>query len=124
MEYYLVVKQIHILTAVLSLLGFCVRAWWSTKNSSLLNHRAVKIFPHINDTLLLAAAIYLSVTSQIYPFIYGWLGAKVILLVIYIVSGAIAIKYGKTKQVKRAALLIALTSIISIFALAIYRPVF
>jgi len=123
-EYYLVVKQIHILTAVLSLLGFCLRAWWSTKNSPLLNHRVVKILPHINDTILLSAAIYLSVTSHLYPFVYGWIGAKVILLFVYIISGAIAIKYGKTKRMKQGALLVALISIISIFAFAIYRPVF
>lgn len=124
MEYYLVVKQIHIITAVLSLLGFCLRAWWATKHNPLLNHRAVKTFPHINDTILLAAAIYLSFTSQIYPFVYGWLGAKVVLLIVYIISGAIAIKYGKTKLIKRGALAVALLSIVSIFAMAIYRPIF
>ncbi len=122
MEHYILIKQIHITTAILSLLGFCLRAWWMITNNKLLQNKLVKVLPHINDTLLLSAAIYLSVVSEIYPFIVGWLGAKVVLLVVYIVAGTIALKRGETPKVRVWAFIIAVLSIVSIFWLAVFKP--
>ena len=36
------------------------------------------MLPHVNDTLLLLAAIGLSVVQQQYPFVHGWVTAKVL----------------------------------------------
>lgn len=122
MEYYPLVKHIHITTAVLSLVGFVIRWWWMNQSNPLFNHRAVKIFPHINDTLLLVAAIFLSMSSGLYPFAQSWLGVKVILLVAYIIAGAIALKEGRSQSTKNKAFVIALLCIGTIFVHAIYRP--
>jgi len=122
MENYLIIKQIHIITAVISICGFCLRAWWAFKHNPLALHKLSKIIPHINDTILLAAAIYLSVQSGLYPFYQGWLGAKVVLLLGYIVAGMFALKRGKTKRIKTISFSIALLCVISIFGLAVYRP--
>ena len=122
MEYYQLVKHIHITTAVLSLLGFALRGWWMINENQLLNRKLVKILPHINDTLLLTTAIFLSLMSGLYPFAQGWLGAKVILLVGYIVAGIFALKRGKTRQSRLIAFVIALLCILSIFGLAVYKP--
>jgi len=92
------------------------------KENPLLQHKLVKILPHVNDTLLLTAAIFLSLMSGFYPFVEGWLGAKVLLLVGYIVAGIFALKRGKTKQSRLIAFLIALLCISLIFAMAVYRP--
>lgn len=110
------------LTAVLSLLGFMLRGWWMLKENPLLQHKLVKILPHINDTLLLGAAIYLSVVSGMYPFVVGWLGIKVVLLIGYIVAGIFALKRGKTKQARIIAFVIALGCILLIFATAALKP--
>ena len=122
MEYYQLIKHIHITTAVLSLFGFVLRGWWKINENQLLERKLVKILPHINDTLLLTAAISLSMMSGLYPFAQGWLGAKVILLVGYIVAGIIALKRGKTKQSRLVAFVIALLCISLIFGLAVYKP--
>lgn len=122
MEHYLIVKNIHIATAILSLVGFCIRGWWMFNENELLQNKFVKIFPHVNDTLLLSCAIYLSVTSGLYPFSAGWLGAKVLFLVGYIYAGTIALKLGKTMRTRMFAFLIALFFIGAIFILAIYKP--
>lgn len=90
--------------------------------NQLLDRKLVKILPHINDTLLLTAAIFLSLMSGFYPFAQGWLGAKVVLLVGYIVAGIFALKRGKTKQSRLIAFVIALLCILTIFGLAIYKP--
>ena len=93
------------------------------KENPLLQYKPVKILPHINDTLLLGSAIYLSLMSGLYPFVEGWLGAKVILLVGYIVAGIFALKRGKTKQARLVAFVIALLCISLIFILALLKPV-
>ena len=94
------------------------------KENSLLQHKLVKVLPHVNDTLLLTAATFLSLMSGLYPFVEGWLGAKIILLIGYIVAGTFALKRGKTKQSRLIALVIALLCIAMIFGLALYRPIF
>jgi len=94
------------------------------RDSALLNAKVVRIFPHINDTLLLGAAIYLSVTSQLYPFVEGWLGVKVVLLLGYIIAGIFALKRGKTKQSRLVAFVIALACVSLIFVMAILKPAF
>ena len=124
METYLIVKKIHLLTAVLSVLGFGIRGWWSYRDNPILQRKLVKILPHINDTLLLAAAIYLSIMSGLYPFQQSWLGVKVVLLISYIVAGTIALKRGKTQQSRLIAFWVAIASIGLIFFHAIYRPIY
>jgi uncharacterized membrane protein SirB2 len=94
------------------------------RQSSLLKHTAVKVLPHINDTLLLGAAIYLSVMSHLYPFQQSWLGVKVVLLVGYIVAGTIALKKGKTEKTRLTAFAFALFCVGLIFVHAIYRPIY
>ena len=88
----------------------------------LLQHKLVKILPHVNDTLLLTAAIFLSVMSGFYPFVEAWLGAKVLLLIGYIIAGIFALKRGKSKRSRLIAFVIALLCILSIFGLAIFKP--
>ncbi len=122
MEYYLIIKNVHITTAILSLLGFCIRGYWMFTNNNLLQHKTVKIFPHINDTVLLSAAIYCSIMSGMYPFVMGWLGAKVVLLIGYILAGAIALKRGKTKAIKTKFFVLALCFISAIFIIALFKP--
>ncbi|MBV1908775.1 MAG: SirB2 family protein [Kangiellaceae bacterium] len=124
MEYYPIIIDVHITTAVLSLFGFIIRGWWMASGNVLLEHKLVKIFPHVNDTVLLVSAIYLSITSQLYPFVVSWLGVKVVLLVGYIVAGIFALKKGRTKKTRISAFVIALVCIGAIFFHAITRPIY
>src|SRR3546814_5158616 len=57
---YLAIKHLHMTAAVLSILFFVIRAYWSVTGSSLLQHRLVKTLPHVIDTVLLAAGIALA----------------------------------------------------------------
>jgi len=112
MSIYLVLKLIHVVTAVLSILGFIVRGIWMMQSSSMLDKKPVKIIPHINDTLLLASAIALVIITAQYPGPAVWINAKIIGLVLYIVLGVIALKRGKTKTVR----IIAWLAAIAVFA--------
>lgn len=96
-------KYLHITCAVISIGGFVIRGLWMLHDSPWLQKRWVKVAPHVNDTLLLAAGIALAVRIQQYPFVHGWLTAKILALIAYIVIGAVGLKYGKTRNIRMAA---------------------
>mgnify|MGYP002713277120 CR=1 FL=1 len=99
---YLVIKYIHMTAVTLSITGFVVRGLWMLLNSPMMQRRWVRVAPHFIDTVLLLSAITLAVRIQQYPFVHGWLTAKFVALLVYILLGMVALTYGKTK-IQRAA---------------------
>ncbi|MFG1487823.1 SirB2 family protein [Oceanospirillum sp. HFRX-1_2] len=116
---YAAFKHIHLLTVALSLGLFTLRGIWMLLDSDKLQKRWVKIVPHIIDTLLLASAIGLMFQINQYPFSEGWLTAKLLGLIAYIVLGTIALKRGKTKGTRVIALVAAFGVIAYIVGVAI-----
>lgn len=116
---YAAFKHIHLLTVALSLGLFTLRGIWMLLDSDKLQKRWVKIAPHIIDTLLLVSAVGLMFQIQQYPFSDGWLTAKLLGLIAYIVLGAIALKRGKTKGTRVIALVAAFGVIAYIVGVAI-----
>jgi len=96
-------KAIHIATAAISYALFFARGIWMLSGSPLLERRWVRVVPHINDTVLLAAAIWMMVILQQYPGTHGWLTAKVAGLIAYVGIGMIALHRGRTRGVRLAA---------------------
>ncbi|WP_250657462.1 SirB2 family protein [Alkalimarinus coralli] len=105
---YMILKHIHLTCIGLTFILFSVRGFWMLTNSDKLQMKWVKIAPHIIDTCLLLSAISLAVMLQISPFVHGWLMAKIIGLIVYIVLGTVALKRGKTKAVRTTAFVLAL----------------
>jgi len=95
-DYFLPLRAVHMTCAGLSVAGFVLRWVWMLTDSRLLAARATKIAPHIVDTLLLASAIAL-VGIIGFGANAGWLSAKIVGLVVYIVLGTLALKRGRTK---------------------------
>ena len=116
---YIAVKNAHIAFAALSGTGFLLRGWWMWRDSPLLGRRLTRTLPHINDSLLLAAAVWLVVQSAQYPLAQTWLTAKLAALLVYIVLGSIALKRGRTRQVRAAAFGGALAAFAYIVAVAL-----
>ncbi len=114
-------KTVHVACAVLSVSGYFLRGLLMLHNSALLNNRWVKVTPHVIDTLLLVSAIVLAVRLQQYPFVHGWLTAKVLALTAYIVLGAIGLRYGRTRRIRIVAWLAALLTFGYIVAVALTR---
>lgn len=104
----LAVKHLHVSCAILSIAGFCLRYMLRLKKSALLERRWMKVVPHVNDTLLLAAAIWLSVMTAQYPFYAGWLTAKIFGLIAYIILGSLALRPGSSPGLRVASGLAAL----------------
>ena len=105
---YLAFKHIHMVCALVSIIGFITRSIWAFQGSSLLQRKAVKIAPHIIDTLLLASAIALVIMTQQYPFVSAWVTAKLLALVAYIVLGIFTLKKARNNQQRTVFFLLAL----------------
>ena len=100
---YFAIRHLHIASAALSGSLFLVRGIWMLRDSAMLKRRWVRIAPHIIDSVLLGSALIMVFLSGQYPFVQGWLTAKVLALLAYIALGTIALKRGKNKTVRVCA---------------------
>lgn len=114
-------KTLHITCAVLSVSGYFARGLLMLRDSPWLTAHFVRVAPHVIDTLLLISAVALAVRLRQYPFLQDWLTAKVLALLLYIVLGAIGLKYGRTRKIRIAAWLAALLTFAYIVAVALTR---
>ena len=105
---YATLKTVHVAAVVISLLLFTGRGYWMMTGSALLKSRFSRVVPHVVDTILLASAIALMFAVHQYPFVHGWLTAKVLGLILYIALGTVALKRGRTRTIRVAAFLAAL----------------
>ena len=94
---YNLVKYVHVIRVVLSVSGFFLRGLLMMRDSPLLQARWIKVLPHINDTVLLVAALALAAMSGQYPFVAGWVTAKVFGVIGYIILGTLAFRRDSTR---------------------------
>lgn len=118
---YLALKYLHVTCVVLSGLGFCLRGWWMLRESPLRQRRLTRILPHIIDTLLLGSALTMAWMSGQYPFVNGWLTAKLIGLLAYILLGMMALKRGRTLSIRVRYFGLALLAYTYIVTVALTR---
>lgn len=122
MNSYLILKSIHMLAAYLTVVLFSLRLLLDVVGKPNWRRTPLRWIPHANDTVLLAAAISLLFVTPWMPFVHGWLTAKIILLVGYIVAGVFAMKETRSVPVRVIASVLALVQITAIFHLAINKP--
>lgn len=118
---YIALKSIHVASVILSLGGFLVRGLLMLMESPLLAARWLRIAPHVVDTVLLASALWLAATIRQYPFVHGWLTAKVLGLLVYIGFGTIALRRGRTRHIRATAFCVALAAAAYVVAVALTR---
>lgn len=118
---YIALKHIHVSAAILSLSFFALRALFMLYWPRLLQQRWVRRIADSIDTVLLLSALGLALTLHQYPFVHPWLTAKIIALLLYIGFGSVALKRGRTRRTRIAALIAALISAGYIVAVALTR---
>ena len=119
--YYLAIKHLHVACALLSGSGLFLRGMLAMGDSPLLQRRWVRTLPHINDTVLLAAAVALTLLIGQYPFVDGWLTAKLFGVIAYVILGALALKHGRPRPLRAAALFAALAVFAYIVSVALTK---
>ena len=117
------IKVIHMSTAFISISLFLLRGFWVFKSSPMITKRWVKVLPHVNDTILLVTAIFLTLSIQQYPFLDSWLTAKFTALIIYIVFGMFALKRAKEIKIKMVFFVLALLMFGYIVGVALTRNI-
>lgn len=118
---YLLLKHLHITCVVLSGLGFCLRGWWMWRESPLQQHRLTRVLPHLVDTTLLTSALIMAWMSGQYPFANDWLTAKFFGLLAYILLGMMALKRGRTRQIRGRFFWLAVFAYLYIVSVALTR---
>ncbi|HOG03339.1 MAG TPA: SirB2 family protein [Accumulibacter sp.] len=118
---YLYLKYLHMGCVALSGAGFLLRGVWMLTDSPCLQQRAVRVLPHLIDTILLGSAIAMAVISAQYPFAVNWLTAKLVGLLIYIGCGTMALKRARSKAQRAVFLVAALGAFAYIVSAALAR---
>ncbi len=118
---YLAIKHAHVGFVYLSITLFALRGVMQFSGIDWRRWRVLKILPHVNDTLLLGAAIWLALASHQYPFVAGWLTAKVFGLLLYIGFGMLALRRTAPLHVRLPAFIAALASVGYVVGVAISR---
>jgi uncharacterized membrane protein SirB2 len=121
-DFYHFIKQMHMLFAVISLLGFLARSGMKFSNSALLNNKIVKVLPHVNDTLLLLCGVSLAVIAGLNPVVQFWLGAKLFLLLVYIACGMFVLKWSTNNLQRIFGIFVALSCFAGMGMLAVAKP--
>ena len=111
-------KLLHVSCALLSVSGFTLRGYWMMTDNPLRQRRLARVLPHIIDTLLLASAVGMLVIWQTGPQQLPWLIAKIAGLLLYIVLGMVALRFGRTRRVRVASFALALLTAGYIIAVA------
>ena len=54
---YLFLKSFHIISAMATIFGFLLRGFWMLRESEMLQHRFVRVAPHVVDTVFLFSGV-------------------------------------------------------------------
>lgn len=118
---YLALKHFHITCVVLSGAGFALRGAWALAGSPLARARLTRVLPHVVDSCLLLSAIGLAWMAGQYPFVHGWLTAKIVGLLAYIGLGMVALKPGRAMALRAGAFVAALATFSWIVSVALSK---
>jgi uncharacterized membrane protein SirB2 len=116
MSYYELLQYIHVTAVVLSIGGFITRVSLQLSGSSQQKRFWFKKLPHVVDTILLASALNMVYILDLNPFTTSWIAEKLVGLVIYILLGMIALKWGRTRRIKAITAVLA----IAVFVYIVY----
>lgn len=123
MEWYVPVKQVHMVTAYLSFTLFLLRFAIDISGKTGWRKSRWRLFPHLNDTLLLITALLLVMITGWRPGEHFWLTVKLGLVVGYIVMGWFAMRSTLRVPLRWVAFLLAATLVMLIFYFATYKPI-
>ena len=117
----MLIKSVHMITAIATISGFILRGYWMMQQSDKLQLKVVRIAPHIIDTLFLLSGFALLWVLQLNAFSQPWLLAKFAGLIGYIILGVFALKRGSTMQIRVLSFIAALALFAYMVGVALAR---
>ena len=120
---YSTLKLIHVGAAIVTISGFALRGYWMLTSSTNLHRQLVRIAPHVIDTVFLLSGIGLILSLRLQVLEHPWLLAKFFLLVVYVLLGTVALKRGKTANIRMGAFVLALATFAYIVGVAMNKSV-
>jgi uncharacterized membrane protein SirB2 len=118
---YLIIKNIHMAFATLTIVGFLLRGYWRISGSNLHQNRAMRVVPHTIDAMFLATGVWLLMRLNLNPVLHPWLLAKFVALFAYVGLGMVAFRFGRTQKIRLAAYVGALASFAFVVGAAIAK---
>jgi uncharacterized membrane protein SirB2 len=118
LEFYPQIKAVHIAAVIASGSLFALRGAAVQFGAKWAVAAPLRYLSYSIDTVLLTAALMLATILHQLPFVQGWLTAKVLLLVCYVVLGTFALKRGRTRVVRTTCWIAALLVYLFIVSIA------
>lgn len=119
MSVYVLLKNLHLLIALASGLGFALRGYIRLVRQQPLASPMIRIGPHVIDTLLLVSGIALWVLTGL--SLWSWFGLKLLLVVAYIAIGVSAFRASQANSGK-ALFAVAVLAFIAAAAVSFAKP--
>ncbi|HET7359501.1 MAG TPA: SirB2 family protein [Rhodanobacteraceae bacterium] len=117
--WYLPILHTHVACVAASGTLFFGRGCLMLAGSPLANHPLARRVSQTVDTVLLVAAILLTMIIHQYPLVQAWLTTKVLLLVLYIALGVFALRRAPTRALRACCFVAALAVYLYIVAVAV-----
>ena len=117
-EFYPQIKAVHVAAVIASGMLFLLRGFAVQLGAKWAMAAPLRYLSYSIDTVLLTAALMLVTILHQYPFVQGWLTAKVLLLIVYVVLGSFALKRGRTRAVRISCWIAALLVYLLIVSIA------
>ena len=118
---YLIIKNVHMVFATLTIVGFLLRGYWRISGSGFYKNRAMKVLPHVIDAVFLGTGISLLVMLNLNPLQHPWLLAKFVALFAYVGLGMVAFRFGRTPAIRSIAFVAAVAAFAFIVGAAIAK---
>lgn len=115
--HYQTIKYLHVTCVILSITLFVLRGSMQLAGIAWRRWTPLRFVPHVVDTVLLGSAILLATFLHQIPFVHGWITAKVLALLAYILLGkqALSLRTSKSRQAMAfGAALLSVTYIVGV----------
>jgi uncharacterized membrane protein SirB2 len=116
---YLLARHLHMTFVAISIALFLLRGGLMLAGSARLQSPILRVAPHVVDTMLLAAALWLVSILHLPVLQTPWLLAKIIGLLVYIGLGSLALRPGRSKRFRVTAFIAALVTVGWIVSVAV-----
>jgi uncharacterized membrane protein SirB2 len=118
-QYFAQIRGVHIGCVALSGCLFFIRGSLHLLGHAIANHAILRVSSVLVDTVLLSAAVLLTLIVRQFPLTDDWLTMKLALLVVYIVLGSLALKRARRRSTRAIAFAAALLTYVAIIGVAV-----